>query len=246
MRLKVISSNSSGNAYLLESSKGEVLMIECGVSFARIKQALNFNLKKVVGCLISHSHGDHCKAVKDVVAAGIRVFTSQGTIDAFAFANHWFNRVEAHKAFSVGSFDVYPFEINHDVPEPLCFLIRHEESGTILFLTDTFYCAYTFPDLNNVIVEANYCQAIIDEKVTAGLSPKFLRNRVLSSHMSIKTCKEFLLANDLSQVNNIVLIHLSDSNSDAARFKQEVEHQTGKAVHVAEPGLILQFDKTPF
>ena len=39
------------------------------------------------------------------------------------------------------------------------------------------------------------------------LSPS-LRNRTIKSHMSYDTCKETLLANDLSEVNNIVLIHL--------------------------------------
>jgi len=80
----------------------------------------------------------------------------------------------------------------------------------------------------------------------AGENPKFLHDRVITSHMSLDNCKGMLGANDLTAVNNIVLIHLSDGNSDARRFKKEVEEQTGKTVHVAEAGMVLDFNKTPF
>ena len=60
MKLKVLSSNSSGNAYILED-KDEILLIECGVSFKKIKEGINFDLNKVVGVLISHEHKDHSK-----------------------------------------------------------------------------------------------------------------------------------------------------------------------------------------
>ena len=58
--------------------------------------------------------------------------------------------------------------------------------------------------------------------------------RVMKSHMSIETAKEFLRVNDLSQVREIWLIHLSDGNSDAERFKREVAELTGKMVFVAD------------
>jgi uncharacterized surface protein with fasciclin (FAS1) repeats len=64
--------------------------------------------------------------------------------------------------------------------------------------------------------------------------------------MSLDTCKRTLKANDLSQVNNIVLIHLSDGNSDAARFKREVQEVTGKTVWIADAGMEIPFNRTPF
>jgi hypothetical protein len=51
--------------------------------------------------------------------------------------------------------------------------------------------------------------------------------------MSLETCKGFLRANDLSRVQEIWLLHLSDANSDAARFKREIQELTGKVVYVA-------------
>jgi len=55
MHLKVIGSSSKGNGYVLISDTGS-LLIECGVLFKQIRQALDFNFSGVHGCLISHAH----------------------------------------------------------------------------------------------------------------------------------------------------------------------------------------------
>lgn len=226
----------------------EALIIECGVNIKFIKQALGYNLMKVSGCLVSHEHLDHCKAVDDVLKAGIKVYASAGTIVAMNGdkLHHRLYAIEPDIQFTIGKFTIRPFKVQHDAADPVCFLIHHPETGNVLFLTDSFYSKYKFKNLHNIIIEANYSQDIIDEKVAAG-SLKFLRDRVLESHMSIDTCKDLLRANDLSQVNNIVLIHLSDSNSNAARFGKEVTELTGKKVHVAKAGMVIEnFNKTPF
>lgn len=246
MQLKVINSNSSGNCYLLFNEK-ETLIIEAGVRFDRIKEALDFNMSKVVGAIITHEHRDHCKAVPDLLKAGINVYASPGTHKAMeTIQHHRAKLLVPGMEEKIGGFKVKGFDVKHDCEQPMGFLITHPETGLILFLTDSYYVGYTFPGLNNVIIEANYCQMILKEKVAAGASPHFLRDRVFQSHMSIATCKKTLQANDLSQVQNIVLIHLSDGNSDAKRFKREVEEQTGKVIHVAEPGLSIPFNLMPF
>ena len=243
MQLKIVNSNSSGNCYILENEM-ESLIIECGVRFDRIQRALNFKLRNVVGALLSHEHGDHSKGVHELQSKGIDVYASLGTLKALKIEhNHRSFSMVAGKSTVIGGFEVIPFEVNHDAAEPFGFLIRHKECGITLFLTDTKYSKYRFGGLNNVIVEANYCEGIIAEKL---LDKRFLKDRVIDSHLSIQTCIELLKANDLSQVNNIVLIHLSDSNSDEARFKKNVAEVTGKTVHVATAGMCIDFNKTPF
>jgi phosphoribosyl 1,2-cyclic phosphodiesterase len=235
MKLTVINSNSSGNAYLLQSSTGETLLIECGVHFSKIKRALNFNLTNVAA-IVTHSHGDHACSIKDVLNAGIYVSASKETLEGKgALSHHRATVIEAGKSFNHLGFKIKPFAVNHDVP---CFgfLINHAECGLTLFLTDTYYCDYIFPRLNNIIIECNHDEEIIETNGT----PKFLRERVIQSHMNFKTCKGLLQANDLSKVNNIVLIHLSDNNSDAQLFHSEISKLTGKHVHVAEAGLVIE------
>lgn len=244
MQLKVISSSSAGNCYILENEK-EALIIEAGVRFEKIKQALNFKLGKVVACLVTHEHGDHAKSVKDVLAAGIKVFASSGTHKAIgSFAHH--NAIVNYRTNIMGGFQFKPFEVKHDAAEPVGYLINHADCGNVLFLTDSYYSEYTFSGLNNVIIEANYCQNILDERLSSGASPAILRDRVIQSHMSIDTCIDMLRANDLTQVNNIVLIHLSDKNSSAEQFKRRVQESTGKTVHVADVNQVINFNRTPF
>jgi phosphoribosyl 1,2-cyclic phosphodiesterase len=246
MHLQVISSNSAGNAYILENDQ-EALLIECGVNFKLIKQALKFNLRKVAGCIVTHEHLDHAKGIRDVMDAGINVYASEGTHEALGtIGRHRTKFAYSGKSFHLGNFRIMPFDVKHDTAEPFGYLIQHPETGTTLFLTDSYYCEYKFAGLNNIIIEANHCTDILNQRVQDGMSPTFLRDRVFTSHMSIRTCKEALGSYDLSAVNNVVLIHLSDGNSDARRFKKEVEEQTGKVVHIAEPGLSISLSKQPF
>lgn len=241
MTLKIISSNSSGNAYLLQSATG-TLLIECGVHISKIKQALNYNITNVA-CIVSHSHGDHACSIKAVMDAGINVFASAATFMVHhADKHHRAKVIYDQKNFLVNGFKIKPFSVHHDVP---CFgfMISHEEMGNCIFLTDTFYCDYTFPGTHQYIIECNHDQEIIYDNKTPG----FLRERVIQSHMNIETCKGLLSANDLRQVNNIVLIHLSNTNSNALQFKKEIETLTGKNVFVADAGMVIEnFNKEPF
>ena len=56
MRLIVINSNSSGNAYALDSGS-EILLLEAGCKMADVKRHINYRLNDVVGVCVSHSHG---------------------------------------------------------------------------------------------------------------------------------------------------------------------------------------------
>lgn len=246
MNLNIIGTGSQGNAYIL-SNGDEALLIECGVNIKDIKKALDFDLSKVVGCIVTHEHQDHCKAIEDVMKLGINVYTGAKTYVALdAFNNHKANVIASKQTIKIGGFKVMAFDVKHDAAEPLGYLIEHPDCGKVLFLTDTYYCEYTFKGLNNIIIEANYSKEIIDRKFGADSGKEFLKNRILKSHFSLANCKDMLSANDLTKVNNIVLIHLSDSNSDEKQFQKEVAELTGKNVTVASNGMKINFGKTPF
>ncbi|MFA6812950.1 MAG: hypothetical protein WCR45_07660 [Bacteroidaceae bacterium] len=56
MKLSVLGSSSKGNAYILESNDGEKLIIEAGVKMIEYKKALNFNMRDIRACVVSHAH----------------------------------------------------------------------------------------------------------------------------------------------------------------------------------------------
>jgi len=136
-----------------------------------------------------------------------------------------------------------PFDVKHDCQEPLGFLIFHKEMGLTLFATDCFYLKYKFSSLNQIMLECNYSDEIIEKNLAKGLTHDIVMRRTAKSHMSLATCKKTLLANDLRNVSNILLIHLSDTNSDSRLFKSEIQGVTGKIVHIAEKGLEIDFNK---
>ena len=246
MKLHVLGSNSKGNGYILEG-KSQTLLLECGLPLKDVKEALNFDLSKVVGVLVSHAHGDHAKYIVDYSMLGIPIHCSGEMVnDICSFKcdlHKW--QIEAGKQYTIGEFKVIPFSVKHDVP-CLGFLINHPESGNILFITDTHYIPNRFKGLNQILIEANYEERILNENLIDGKIDNMRYQRVIRSHMSLETCVEALKKNDLKGVQNIVLIHLSPQNSDASLFKSKVVEATGKNVHIALKGLVIDFNKNPY
>ncbi len=233
MDIKVLASGSSGNCYLV-SDGVTPLLLECGISIKQIRRGLGFGLTNVAACLVSHEHQDHAKAVADVLRAGVEVYTSPGTIKALGLEHHRLRPVRAKETFKVGTWTVRAFETQHDAQEPLGFLLHSRTSNErLLYATDTYYIRYKFPGLTHIMVECNYAADILEANVKRGSVPEVLKKRLLTSHFSLENVKEFLKANDLSQVREIWLLHLSDGNSDEERFKQEVMQLTGKPTYIA-------------
>lgn len=246
MQLKVLGSSSKGNCYILTNGK-ETLIIECGVNIADIKRAIGFSFSSVAGVLLTHEHGDHAKSALEVMGSGMSLYASAGTIRAIgANGNHRANILTHNKLQTIGSFTVLPFKVEHDCAEPFGFIIHHADFGNLLFLTDTYFVRETFKGLNHVLIEANYGSEIVREKMANGYVPDAAARRLMKSHMSLETCIQTLKANDLSKVQTITLIHLSDRNSNADFFQKKVTAATGKPVTIADAGVIIELNKRPF
>lgn len=245
MQLTCLGSSSKGNSYLL-TKEDFALVLECGVPFKEVKKALGFSIHHIEACYVSHSHGDHNKYVGEYLKAGIKVFAHPDTIAESKIVSYNWRPIKPDVMIQGnGGFKVIPFEVVHDV-KCLGYFFEFHGGNRFCFITDTHYSPSTFSGLTNIIIECNYSQSIIDKRLASGTIPQNVYNRVLRSHMSLETCKKFLMANDLSLVNNIVLIHLSDGNSHAEDFKTEIENLTGKRVTIADKGMSINFDKTLF
>ena len=83
MQFKQHYSGSSGNLYEVIANNGKRLLIECGVTWPKIQKALNYDLKHIVACFVTHGHKDHSKALKDVRLAGIEIYASAETFKSF-------------------------------------------------------------------------------------------------------------------------------------------------------------------
>jgi len=241
MILQCFGSSSSGNGYALTDSKGFTLLIEAGVPYAEVKK--HVDPRSIVGCLVSHSHGDHGGRVKEYLSNGIKILTDKESfVDKTDFGYMLIDAGDEREIHDFATFLVKSFPLKHDVP---CygFIIKHNESGMFPFITDTHYCPFIIPNMDNIMIECNYDHGILQRNIDNGSLPEFMYNRIAYSHISLDTCLNFLSNNDLSNVNNIVLLHLSDGNSDAEYFKRRVVQATGKMVHIADKNFSINFLK---
>ena len=251
MKLHVLGSNSFGNCYVLEAASGS-LIVEAGVRFLEVKKALRFKINGIVGAIISHHHNDHAKYIGELVASGVLVLASEETLAAKQVLGSPFTRViKPLHGIKAGDFKIVPISLSHSNNDGtrcgcLGFVIDHPESGRILFATDTMKLDWVIPGLNHIMIEANYADDILTRNIEDGSVPISMRTRLLKSHMEIGTTKLILQDNDLSDVSNIILIHLSDGNSDEKRFVREVSELTGKCVYAANAGMTLDLSKEPY
>lgn len=224
MKLTVLGSGSSGNCYLLHNEK-ECLVIEAGVPFNEVKKALDFDISKIVGMIVSHEHKDHSKYVSEYPKVGIPVFKPY--------------EIVAAPLNYLGNFEIRHFGVVHDV-ECYGFLIEHKEFGKLLFATDTEYIKYRFKGLNHIMIEANYSKDLISEY------HKSLGDRVKLSHMEIDITCDLLRVNNNSNLYNVVLLHLSDKTSNEQQFIDKTKQVVNCSVYVATKGLEIDLKNEPF
>src|SRR5690554_2678389 len=234
MLLKVIASSSRGNGYLISDSHS-TLLIECGINLNKVQKHLP-DLTKIDGCLITHEHNDHSKSAKEIINY-TKVYASSGTIGEImerqrikAYQKHEFETLKAGRLTTINTFKILPFGVEHDAVEPLGFLIYSSiTKKRLLFATDTYYIKPRFNNLNYIMIECNYSKDLLPDDLK-----KVRRDRLLQSHFELENVKKFLLANDLKNVEQIYLMHLSKGHSDAERFKKEIQELTGVPVIVCE------------
>ena len=240
MELVVIGSSSSGNGYVLKGTY-EALCIEAGTKLIETKKALGFNMQDVRGCIVTHRHNDHARYAKEYADAGIKVLALADVLEAKGITRNAL-AIQMGNAYKLGGFVVMPFALQHDVP-CVGYVITHSECGKVVFITDTYACNYRFKGVSNYLLEANYSDEILESNIANGSVSPSMRSRLLTSHYELTNSIRFLLTSDLSKLQKVVLIHLSNGNSNEAQFVQQVRQAIGKPVYAAKAGMVLQLNK---
>lgn len=241
LTIKSFASGSSGNCYSVNDGKTTILL-DAGISYKKIQQCLDFRIHQVSGVLITHRHGDHSKAVPDLIKAGVNVYANEDVFKAVGSEKYAYrcnklsncideNGIVTSKAV-IGTFDVISFDCEHDVPI-LGFYIKSRITGdSLLYFTDTYYIKPKFNNLNYIMAECNYSIEILNRNILEGRVPIEFKKRLVHSHMSIDTLEKTLKEYDLSQIKEIYLLHLSDRNSNEDEFKKRIQAITGCQVYI--------------
>ena len=144
MNIQVIASGSNGNATIINDGVTS-LLLDAGVSIKRLYQLTRHRVTDVAGCLITHEHLDHAKAVKDLTIKGVDVYSSQGTFNSLKISGHRCKDIESLRTVNIGTFSVMPFDVVHDAVEPLGFLAESNVTeDRLIYFSDTAYVKYRF------------------------------------------------------------------------------------------------------
>lgn len=230
MQIQVIGSGSSGNAYHVTDGETRVLL-DCGLPFGQIQEALNHTATQLDGVLITHEHGDHIKAAKQLARYGVSLYATAGTFEAAKLRGHRCKPIKPKHSFWIGSFRIMPFDVKHDAADPVGFLIDSKRTGErLLYITDTFYSRYVFKGVNYLMLEINYDDTSLEE--AKGEEPAAYVNRVYGSHMSLSTALEFIRATGTRGLKQVYVLHVSNSHGHAERIKTAVQRETGVPVTI--------------
>jgi phosphoribosyl 1,2-cyclic phosphodiesterase len=223
LKFKQIYSGSSGNLFTVTAANGKRILIECGVTWSKLQKALDFNLKGIEGCLVSHQHKDHSKAIKNVMTAGINVYALECVFQSQELAGH-------HRAIHIrnkdliklDSFQVFAFSLNHDVPI-VGFIVHEKATGEkLLFATDTSHIIQKFNYPFDIIaIECSFDEAVLQKRVDDEDIHISLAKRLWGSHLEKDNCLSYIRDKcNLDKCREIYLLHLSGDNIDKRKTKQ--------------------------
>ncbi|MBA3889814.1 MAG: MBL fold metallo-hydrolase [Gemmatimonadaceae bacterium] len=230
--MRVLASSSAGNAYVLEDD-GRTLLLDAGIRYPDLQKALWHRVTALDGCLVTHEHGDHAKAVPQLMRAGVDVYASAGTLDAIGASGHRARTVRDQQPIDVGPWRVLPLQAVHDAREPLSYLVAGP-TGKCLYVTDTAFCPYRFQGLTHVLIEANFSDEILRRNVDNGSVDVHRAARTQRNHLSLARAIDLLRANDMSGVEGVWLLHMSNENGDADAFKAAVQVACARPTYIAE------------
>lgn len=134
-----------------------------------------------------------------------------------------------------------PLVVEHNAPN-FAYIIEHEEIGKLVFATDLTHFPYKIKGVTTLLIEANNSEDIIidhlcDNEVIRSMS---------ENHMEINETIKAIRNNISSDLNNIILCHLSDGQSDEKLFKQLIFDEFGIMPYVADKGLEVTINKAEF
>lgn len=241
MRFASLGSGSQGNATLIGSEQGYILL-DCGFSRRVLMQRLDIlgvSAHEIKAVLVTHEHLDHVKGVRAVAEnLSAPIYSSFGTARKMDWLEHplW-NCLYNEQMVNIAGIDIQPFLVPHDAQEPFQYVFK-SQGKKLGILSDlgfiTPYLVEAFKQCDGLQIEANHDP----EMLRKGPYPVSLQKRVAGNygHLSNEQCAQFIKHIYWSGLKSVSLGHISEKNNS----QQLVKDVIFNAIPSLEPQILTQ------
>ncbi len=220
MQFSLLSSGSAGNAILVSTPEGK-LLIDNGLSYKQLShrsELIGESLEDLAAVLITHEHSDHVNGLgvlsrKRPVPIYITRATHANLPPKIGQLRN-VNFFESGDTFSVGPFKITSFRIAHDAADPVSYVIEYNgcrmglatDMGSVSNLV-----RQRLKDCHALILESNYCHDMIRHSPY----PPQIVQRIRGSHGHLSNVDMNKLLSDLlhDDLRLVVAVHVSQENN---------------------------------
>jgi phosphoribosyl 1,2-cyclic phosphodiesterase len=225
VKVTVLGSGSGGNATVIESGGGRIL-VDAGFSARDIERRLaqvDIAAGSLEGIVITHDHGDHTRGMGVLSRRhGIPLYLTPVTHRACARLLRGDEPVREYRSeepFRIGGLEIRPFLTAHDAADPIAVTVTEVGTGLRFGIaTDlgrpTTSVRAALAGCDVLVLEANHDDALL----WRGPYPWSVKQRIASSHGHLSNRAAAELARELwhSGLGAVVLAHLSEHCNDGA------------------------------
>lgn len=235
--LHFLGSSSKGNCAILVAN-GKFLILDAGIKKEKVLQATNWDITNISACVLTHSHADHVNCLPQVFFnTNCSCYSCQDVANKYPFVNV----LKPKQRYQIGEFVVMPLVVPHNV-ENYAYVIQHTDFGKLLFATDLCSFPYKIKGLNWMVIECNNDSETMAENAFSGV----MSYSSSEYHLSLDNCIEAVRRNMSEDLLGIILIHLSDTNSNVSHIKQRFSEELNLQVEIADNSTKFNISKYDF
>lgn len=199
--LNIISSSSKGNCYIYNKD----LMLDIGVNFVKIKPYIR-DLKLL---LLTHRHQDHInrKTLQKLIyeMPTLKIVCGEWIVQLLidlGVSKKNIYVLKINKKYDLGKYIIEPVEAIHDVPNCGYKIIIKATNYKIFHITDTSSLdGIEAKGFDMFSIESNYNEELLEQHIQECIENNddenklFYLQRVAKTHLSDRSCTDFLLEN---------------------------------------------------